>query len=65
MGSVLAGDSNSYQYLIESIRKFPPQPKFAHMIRDAGFYTGRDIDGGAWANLWGGIVCIHTGVKIR
>ncbi|KAE9403975.1 UbiE/COQ5 methyltransferase [Gymnopus androsaceus JB14] len=56
--------SGSYQYLVESIRKFPSQPDFAQMIRDAGFVTGKDIDGAAWTNLWGGVACIHTGVKV-
>ncbi|KAF8635805.1 hypothetical protein AX15_000012 [Amanita polypyramis BW_CC] len=64
LGTILAGDRESYQYLVESIRNFPPQGKFAQMIRDAGFATGKDVDGGAWTNLWGGIACIHTGVKI-
>ncbi|KAJ7254376.1 UbiE/COQ5 methyltransferase, partial [Mycena haematopus] len=64
LGTILAGDRASYQYLVESIRKFPPQPEFANMIRDAGFTTGKDVDGGAWTDLWGGIACIHTAVKI-
>ena len=37
MGQVIAGDRDSYQYLVESIRKFPDQETFAQMIRDAGF----------------------------
>ncbi|KAI6027380.1 UbiE/COQ5 methyltransferase [Pisolithus microcarpus] len=64
LGTILAGDRDSYQYLVESIRKFPSQPEFAQMIRDAGFTTGGDHDGGAWADLWGGIASIHTGVKV-
>lgn len=64
LGTILAGDRDSYQYLVESIRKFPPQPEFAQMIRDAGFSTGKDVDGGAWTDLWGGIASIHTGVKV-
>ncbi|KAJ4491266.1 UbiE/COQ5 methyltransferase [Lentinula edodes] len=64
LGTILTGDRASYQYLVESIRKFPAQPNFAQMIRDAGFVTGKDIDGGAWTNLWGGVACVHTGVKI-
>ncbi|THV05233.1 UbiE/COQ5 methyltransferase [Dendrothele bispora CBS 962.96] len=64
LGTILAGDRTSYQYLVESIRKFPPQPEFAQMIRDAGFRTGTDVDGGAWTDLWGGVACIHTGVKL-
>jgi hypothetical protein len=34
------------------------------MIREAGFATGKDVDGGAWTDLWGGIASIHKGVKI-
>ncbi|KAJ7134525.1 UbiE/COQ5 methyltransferase [Mycena epipterygia] len=64
LGTILAGDRASYQYLVESIRKFPPQPEFANMIREAGFTTGKDVDGGAWTDLWGGIACIHTAVKV-
>ncbi|GLB38445.1 putative methyltransferase required for the conversion of 2- polyprenyl-6-methoxy-1,4-benzoquinol (DDMQH2) to 2-polyprenyl-3-methyl-6-methoxy-1,4-benzoquinol (DMQH2) [Lyophyllum shimeji] len=64
LGTILAGDRDSYQYLIESIRKFPPQPEFAKMIREAGFVTGEDVDGGAWEDMWGGIACVHKGVKL-
>ncbi|KAG5352907.1 hypothetical protein C0989_012144 [Termitomyces sp. Mn162] len=64
LGTILAGDRSSYQYLVESIRKFPPQPEFARMIRDAGFTTGEDVDGGAWEDMWGGIACVHKGVKL-
>ncbi|KAG6918744.1 hypothetical protein DXG01_011935 [Tephrocybe rancida] len=64
LGTILAGDRNSYQYLVESIRKFPPQPEFARMIRDVGFTTGDDVDGGAWEDMWGGIACVHKGVKL-
>ncbi|KAI0338953.1 ubiquinone/menaquinone biosynthesis methyltransferase UbiE [Trametopsis cervina] len=66
LGSILAGDRDSYQYLVESIRKFPSQPEFANMIQDAGFTTGglHEGKGGAWTDLWGGIACIHKGVKL-
>lgn len=64
LGTILAGDRDSYQYLVESIRKFPTQPDFAKMIREAGFATGKEVNGGAWTDLWGGIACIHTAVKI-
>ena len=37
MGQVIAGDWNSYQYLVESIRVFPDQETFKGMIEDAGF----------------------------
>lgn len=66
LGTVLVGDRESYQYLVESIRKFPAQPDFAQMIKDAGFATGemREGKGGAWRELWGGVASIHTGVKL-
>lgn len=64
LGTILAGDRESYQYLVESIRKFPPQPEFAKMIREAGFVTGDDVEGGAWEDMWGGIACVHKGVKL-
>ncbi|KAH9890043.1 ubiE/COQ5 methyltransferase family-domain-containing protein [Cubamyces lactineus] len=66
LGTILAGDRESYQYLVESIRRFPPQPDFAKMIADAGFTTGamHEGRGGAWIDLWGGIASIHTGVKL-
>ncbi|KAG8814654.1 2-hexaprenyl-6-methoxy-1,4-benzoquinone methyltransferase [Serendipita sp. 399] len=64
LGTILAGDRASYQYLVESIRKFPTQEDFSGMISDAGFEVGELEDGGAWRNLWGGIAAIHTGVKV-
>lgn len=66
LGTILAGDRESYQYLVESIRRFPSQGDFAQMIAGAGFATGGNFegDGGAWRDLWGGIACIHTGVKL-
>lgn len=66
LGNILVGDRDSYQYLVESIRRFPSQPDFAQMIKDAGFATGemREGKGGTWRDLWGGVACIHTGVKL-
>jgi len=64
LGTILAGDRASYQYLVESIRRFPRQPEFAQLIRDAGFTTGDNCDGGAWNNLWNGVASIHRGVKV-
>ncbi|KAF8469417.1 ubiE/COQ5 methyltransferase family-domain-containing protein [Russula ochroleuca] len=65
LGTILAGDRASYQYLVESIRRFPSQGDFARMIAEAGLAIGGDFEGddGAWRDLWGGIACIHTGVK--
>ncbi|TRM63971.1 UbiE/COQ5 methyltransferase [Schizophyllum amplum] len=64
LGTLLAGDRDSYQYLVESIRRFPPQPEFARMIKDAGLTTGEFVDGGAWSDYWGGIAAVHKGVKL-
>jgi len=55
IGQLVARDRDSYQYLAESIRKFPPQEQFAQMIRDAGFGNV------SYRNLSGGIAAIHTG----
>ena len=58
LGEHVAGDRESYQYLVESIRRFPTQDKFAAMIRAAGL--GRV----AYENLTGGVVALHTGWKL-
>lgn len=58
MGQVVAGDRDSYQYLVESIRRFPDQETFAGMIRAAGFERV------AWRNLSMGIAALHSGWKI-
>lgn len=58
MGKVIAGDADSYQYLVESIRKFPDQEMFASMIREAGF------DMVKYRNLSMGIAALHSGWKI-
>ncbi|ORX80951.1 hypothetical protein K493DRAFT_362035 [Basidiobolus meristosporus CBS 931.73] len=59
MGEVIANDKESYQYLVESIRKFPDQDTFAKMIKDAGFATF----GKGYENLTFGVAAIHTGIK--
>ena len=58
MGQVIANDRNSYQYLVESIRKFPDQETFADMIRDAGFGQVK------YRNLSMGIAALHSGWKL-
>ncbi|KAB5588680.1 Cullin 1 [Ceratobasidium theobromae] len=65
LGSILASDRGSYQYLVESIRRFPPQREFASMISQTGFQIGdlHEGEGGAWRDLWGGIASIHIGKK--
>lgn len=58
LGELVAGDRKSYQYLVESIRRFPPQETFASMIADAGFQKVE------YENLVGGVVAIHSGLKL-
>jgi demethylmenaquinone methyltransferase/2-methoxy-6-polyprenyl-1,4-benzoquinol methylase len=58
LGKLIAGDDEPYRYLVESIAKFPPQERFAGMIRAAGFER---VD---FTNLTGGIAAIHSGWKI-
>ncbi len=58
LGQMVAGDTASYKYLVESIRKFPDQEEFATMIRNAGFERV------GYRNLMGGIAAIHWGWKI-
>jgi demethylmenaquinone methyltransferase/2-methoxy-6-polyprenyl-1,4-benzoquinol methylase len=58
LGKLLAGDEDSYRYLIESIRRFPDMPRFEGMIREAGF-TQTKVE-----PLLGGLVAIHSGWKI-
>jgi demethylmenaquinone methyltransferase/2-methoxy-6-polyprenyl-1,4-benzoquinol methylase len=58
LGRVLAGDSESYRYLAESIRMFPDQQALAEMMRTAGFSRV------AVRNLSGGIAAIHSGWKL-
>jgi len=64
MGQIVAGDRDAYQYLVESIQKFPKQEDFAAMIEKAGFQLPGSEDDGAWENLTGGIVAIHRGIKV-
>ena len=58
MGQAIAGDRDSYQYLVESIRRFPDQERFAGMIRDAGFEQVK------YRNLSMGIAALHSGWKL-
>ena len=55
LGRLIAGDAAPYQYLVESIRKFPKPDDFAAMIREAGF---RRVD---YTPMSGGIVALHSG----
>lgn len=57
IGKFVAKDEESYQYLVESIRKFPTQKKLEDRIKAAGF------DKAGHQNLTAGIVAIHQGFK--
>merc|ERR1712072_559056 len=59
IGQIVAADRDSYQYLVESIERFPSQQEFAGMIQAAGFVT----PGQGYENLTGGIASIHRGIK--
>ena len=58
MGEIITNDRQSYQYLVESIRKFPDQETFLEMIKSAGFENAK------YRNLSLGIACLHSGWKI-
>lgn len=59
IGQLVAGDRDSYQYLVESIERFPSQTEFRDMIADAGFA----IVGKGYEDLTGGVAAIHKGIK--
>jgi demethylmenaquinone methyltransferase/2-methoxy-6-polyprenyl-1,4-benzoquinol methylase len=58
IGQAVTGDREAYQYLVESIRKFPRPPVFARMIEDAGF---RRV---SFRQMTGGVVALHSGWKL-
>ncbi|MCR5878016.1 class I SAM-dependent methyltransferase [Phenylobacterium sp. J367] len=58
IGARVANDRESYQYLVESIRRFPDQKRFAAMIGEAGFACV------GYTNFTGGVAALHTGRAI-
>lgn len=58
IGKAVTGDGSAYRYLVESIRRFPDQDRFASMISDAGFSQV------SFRNLSGGIAALHSGWRI-
>ena len=58
LGGLIAGDAPSYQYLAESIRRFPPQREFGRMIADAGLAQVKI------RNLAGGIAALHSAWRL-
>jgi demethylmenaquinone methyltransferase/2-methoxy-6-polyprenyl-1,4-benzoquinol methylase len=57
LGEKLTGSAESYQYLAESIRRFPKQEALAQMLKDAGF------ENIVWKDLSAGICAIHNAQK--
>ena len=58
IGEAVTGDREAYQYLVESIRKFPKPPVFAKMIEEAGF---RRV---SFSTMTAGVVALHSGWKL-
>jgi demethylmenaquinone methyltransferase/2-methoxy-6-polyprenyl-1,4-benzoquinol methylase len=58
LGGLVAGDSAAYRYLVESIRRFPNQKSFTHLIENAGFERVR------YRNLTGGIAALHSAWRL-
>ncbi len=58
MGKLLAGDSDSYRYLAESIRMHPDQETLKGMMEDAG------LDEVEYHNMTSGVVALHRGIKL-
>lgn len=58
LGGIIAKDKDSYQYLVESIRKFPNQEQLKELMLEAGFDNTR------YRNLSFGVVAIHSGWKL-
>jgi demethylmenaquinone methyltransferase/2-methoxy-6-polyprenyl-1,4-benzoquinol methylase len=57
LGQVVAGDKAAYQYMVESIDKFPDQETLASWITQAGFEKI------TWRNLSNGVVALHSALK--
>ena len=57
LGAAVAGEPQAYQYLIESIRRFPDQRGFATLMQQAGFAEVH------WENVSFGIACLHFGTR--
>ncbi|WP_020179415.1 bifunctional demethylmenaquinone methyltransferase/2-methoxy-6-polyprenyl-1,4-benzoquinol methylase UbiE [Methylopila sp. M107] len=58
LGQMVAGDAESYRYLVESIRRFPDAETFADMMRDAGLEQVEATP------MTGGVAALHSGFRI-
>ncbi|HEX4181567.1 MAG TPA: class I SAM-dependent methyltransferase [Caulobacteraceae bacterium] len=59
IGEWVAQDREAYQYLVESIRRFPDQARFAQMMREAGLGQVE------WTNFTGGVAALHQGWVLK
>jgi demethylmenaquinone methyltransferase/2-methoxy-6-polyprenyl-1,4-benzoquinol methylase len=57
IGAVISGDAKAYQYLPDSVRRFPPQGGLVTLLESAGF------NGVGFRNLTGGVAALHWGRK--
>ena len=57
IGGIVSGDRGAYEYLPDSVSKFPDQKALAALMRECGF---DDVE---YRNLTGGIAAIHTGLR--
>lgn len=58
LGQVVTGDGAAYRYLVESIRRFPPQDELAQLMAAAG------LERVSYRNLTGGIAAVHSGWRL-
>ncbi len=58
LGQIVTGDRDAYAYLVESIRRFPPQSELSEMIAAAG------LDRVRFRNLTGGIAALHSAWRL-
>jgi len=58
LGQVVAGDGDAYRYLVESIRRFPPQRELARLMEAAG------LEKVGYRNFSGGIAALHSGWRL-
>jgi demethylmenaquinone methyltransferase/2-methoxy-6-polyprenyl-1,4-benzoquinol methylase len=58
VGQAVTGDREAYQYLVESIRKFPKPQAFVRIIEAAGFRRA------SFTQMTGGVVAMHSGWKL-
>jgi demethylmenaquinone methyltransferase/2-methoxy-6-polyprenyl-1,4-benzoquinol methylase len=58
LGQMVAGDRDAYQYLVESIRRFPQQDELVRLMAAAG------LERAGFRNLTGGIAALHSGWRL-